>query len=150
VQYGALAAFSGNEDVEEYIRTCTHIHKMVSGYVRECVVELGIEYPQIDGGFYLYPDFGEYKEWLQGKGITTSEALAENLLENARVSTLPGTVFGDYPDNLRLRLSVCDYQGEAALDALVSNPGIQVEKLVEECCPKIKEGCERLVNYFKG
>jgi aspartate/methionine/tyrosine aminotransferase/RimJ/RimL family protein N-acetyltransferase len=149
IQFAAVKAFQGNPSIETYIQRCTTIHKMISIFVREAIVDLGIKYPKLQGGFYMYPDFGIFQDKLSRRGIETSDQLAKNLLDELRIATLPGTDFGDDPDYLRLRLAVCDYNGEMALKYFQENPGCTPESLVNACCSNIHLACEQLRSYFK-
>lgn len=150
VQYAALKAFEHHPQVEAYIHTCTQIHKWVSGTVREALVEMGIPYPPLQGGFYLYPDFSPFREKLNAKGVHTSDQLALDLLEEMNLATLPGTAFGDGEGNLRLRLATCDYDGGAALAAYERNPDGDPGDFVRQTCPNITLACERLKTYLEA
>ncbi len=57
------------------------------------------------GGFYLFPDFERWRQPLARRGVESSEQLSALLLEEYRLSTLPGTAFGMPPASLTLRLS---------------------------------------------
>lgn len=148
VQYTALAAYSGDPSIEAYIQTCTRIHELVCSYVRDFITGMGIEYPPLDGGFYLYPDFEIFREQLREAGISSSDGLAVDLMESVQVATLPGTAFGDKPENLRLRIAPCDYDGQTALDGYDADPEIPPEKFIWTHCPRVWEACERLMRYF--
>jgi aspartate aminotransferase len=56
-------------------------------------------------GFYLYPDFEPVRPVLEARGISTSSALAEALLGEAGIATLPAAAFGDDPGRLALRVA---------------------------------------------
>jgi aspartate aminotransferase len=111
-------------------------------------VNLGVDYPDPQGAFYLYPDFEPFREQLRERGIETSDQLAADLLEKTQIASLPGTSFGDETCNLRLRLASCDFDGQAALDFYADHTGCSQEALVSACCPNIKLACERLGAYF--
>jgi aspartate/methionine/tyrosine aminotransferase len=147
IQYAALRAFENDPQVEAYIRTCTQIHALISQYVRDALATTGIDYPDPQGAFYLYPDFGPFREELRTRGVETSDQLAIHLLKETQIASLPGTGFGDDPGNLRLRLASCDFDGQAALDFFAGHPDCSPESLVSACCPNIKLACERLVSY---
>lgn len=50
------------------------------------------------GAFYAYPNV---REWMDAHGVADTAAMAQRLLEEARVATVPGDAFGT-PDHLRL------------------------------------------------
>ncbi len=150
IQYSAVKAFEEIPEIENYIQTCTQIHRLVSEYVRDSIVNFGIHYPTLGGGFYLYPDFGKYRIGLQENSIGTSDDLAKDLLNKIRVATLPGTAFGDPPEHLRLRLAMCDFDGQSALDYILVNPTCSSTEIVNDCCPNIKLACEKITGYFEN
>jgi len=148
IQFAALEAFRDSADIREYIDVCTRIHARVSGYVRQAILDLGIPYPELDGAFYLYPDFDRFGEELKQKGVETSEQLAKKLLDTVHVATLPGTAFGDAPEFLTLRLACCDFDGQKALDFFLEHPECTADEIVDACCPNIPLACERLAKFF--
>jgi len=148
IQYASLQALDKNPQIEDYIQSCTQILALVSRYVRDALVNLGVKYPHPQGAFYLYPDFGHFKEKLKHRGIETSDQLATDLLKETQIASLPGTSFGDDPSNLRLRLASCDFSGQTALDFFANHPDSSPEALISSCCPNIKLVCERLRLYF--
>jgi aspartate aminotransferase len=173
IQYSVMAAFEENDEIERYIAECTSIHDIVTRYVWRGIRRLGVDYGEPQGGFYLYPDFGAYREGLAAAySVTTSEDLARHLLRTRSVATLPGTAFGDEPDDLRLRLSTVDFDGLWALERYRADPPHRVDTtavspprggrgagdewderddaFVEAACPRVVEGCTRLVEYFEG
>ena len=77
---------------------------------------LGLLCPRPEGAFYLFPDFEPHREALGARGITTGTALAETLLRDAGVATLPGEDFGMAAESLTLRVASVDYDGAEALE----------------------------------
>ncbi len=148
IQFASLKAFGNDPQIERYIRTCTQIHSLVSQYVRDELVNIGVDYPHPQGAFYLYPDFEPFREKLSQRGIETSDQLAMDMLEKTQIASLPGTGFGDDPNNLQLRLASCDFDGQTALDFFADHPECSPEALVSACCPNIQLACERLGPYF--
>ena len=151
MQFAALTAFEGHSDIESYIHKCTEIHRLIAGYVRDTVVSLGVTYPRLDGAFYLYPDWSRYREALATKRrVSTSDELAEDLINGARVATLPGTAFGADPSELTLRLATCDFDGRRALAFHLERPEATSQSFVAGCCPNIAAACEALRTYFEA
>jgi aspartate/methionine/tyrosine aminotransferase len=148
IQFASLQAFENNSQIEDYIRSCTRIHALVSQYVRDALANMGVDYPDPQGAFYLYPDFEPFRVKLRERGIETSDQLAVDLVKKTQIASLPGTSFGDMPGKLRLRLASCDFAGQTALDFLKAHPSCSSEELVSACCPNIKLACERLESYF--
>jgi len=148
IQLASLLAFKNKPQVENYIQTCTQIHALVSQYVKDALLTIGVYYPDPQGAFYLYPDFEPFGEKLKTRGIETSDQLAMDLMKETQIASLPGTCFGDDPGNLRLRLATCDFEGQAALDFILDYPECSSETLVSACCPNIKLACERFASYL--
>ncbi len=148
IQFAALKAFESERTIEDYIKTCTDIHNMISSYVRDGLISLGIKYPVLNGAFYLYPNFGAFRDQLFARDVKTSEQLAIQILDKIQVATLPGTAFGDAPENLTLRIANCDFDGQLALNYYLDHPGCTPESFVNACCPKIKLARQRLGEYF--
>lgn len=162
IQYSVLAAFRENDEIEQYIAECTEIHDVVTRYVWRTLQLLRVDYAEPQGGFYMYPDFSRYRNYLvNGCGVESSDELARHILRNQSVATLPGTAFGDDPSALRLRLSTVDFDGMSALEAYRRQPPRAAgetreacraaeNRFVETACPRVAEGCRRLVEYFEG
>jgi hypothetical protein len=70
------------------------------------------------------------------------------MLDKIQVATLPGTAFGDAPENLTLRLANCDFDGQIALNYYNEHPGCTPESFVNACCSNIKLARQRLGEYF--
>lgn len=112
VQLASVEAYASHADVEKYIATTTDIHACINRHIAAALRALGITCCSPQGGFYVWPDFGP----VIGASYSSSDELAEGLLENHGVATLPGVVFGEDSKTLRLRLAGCDYDGQRALD----------------------------------
>jgi aspartate/methionine/tyrosine aminotransferase len=105
VQDAALVAYTPNADIERYVQRSARIHGHVAARLYETLTSLGVPCPRPAGGFYLYPDFSPWRPALLERGIKTNQDLAHYLLEEWDIATLPGSVFGELPEALRLRLS---------------------------------------------
>ena len=151
MQFAAITAFEGHADIESYIKKCTEIHRLIAGHVRDTVVSLGVTYPLLDGAFYLYPDWNRYREALATKRrVSTSDELAEDLIDDAQLATLPGTAFGADPSELTLRLATCDFDGRRALAFHDERPEATSQSFVAGSCPNIAAACEALRTYFEA
>lgn len=158
IQYSVLTAFQEDAEIEPYIAHCTEIHDVVTRYVWRTLQQLGVDYAEPQGGFYLYPDFNRYRANLSAhRGVVTSDDLAHDLLHSQQVAALPGTAFGDDPRELRLRLSTVDFDGPSALSAYPEivgdgggGPRERENRFIETACPRVAEGCRRLVEYLIG
>ena len=116
IQHGALPAFAYGPEIAAFVETTTAIHRSASTYLFERVQTLGLLCPRPEGAFYLFPDFEAHRETLADRGITTGAALAEALLRDAGVATLPGEDFGMAAESLTLRVASVDYDGAEVLE----------------------------------
>lgn len=105
IQKAAVVAFSHNKEIEQYIEESARVFGHVTQALYTTFKEIGIPCPKPAGGFYLYPDFAPWRSELAKRGIKTSQELAEYLLEEWDIATLPGSAFNEDPKELRLRLS---------------------------------------------
>ncbi len=105
VQQAAVVAFTPNVEIEEYVQHSARIHGYVASRLYETFQYLEIPCPRPAGAFYLYPDFGTWRDALATLGVHTSEELAHYLLDKWDIATLPGSAFGEQPQALRLRLA---------------------------------------------
>jgi len=151
IQFAALTAVANDPEIEDFVERCTRVHSLVSRYVRDRIVDAGVDYPELDGAFYLYPDFEPFREAVAAtRGVATSDQLADDVLATAKVATLPGSVFGDDAKLLRLRLATCDFDGQTALDQLANAPESSPSAFVRACCPRIERAGESLADYLSS
>jgi len=105
IQKAAITAYSSNKSIESYIKSSATVFGYVTNELYETFNELGVPCPRPAGGFYLYPDFSPWRSILEKRGVKTSKELANYLLEEWGIATLPGSAFNEDPSALRLRLS---------------------------------------------
>lgn len=148
VQHAALVAVSGDDDIEAYIRRCTAIHAVVATRAATILRSSGLNCPMPQGGFYLWPDFNNHAAALADRGITDSIQLADALLADANVLGLPGTGFGAAAEHLVLRLSVCDYDGAAALR--IAGDSDNLEEQVDAMAPRVIEAAAAIAEFVRS
>lgn len=83
----------------------TRLHGLVSRAVHERFIAAGARCRPPTAGFYLYPDFSDFRDHFKELGIHTSEDLARHLLDTHGVGVLAGSSFGDDPERLTLRVA---------------------------------------------
>lgn len=139
VQYAAVTAFNGNQDIDVYLQRSNAVLKLVGDYMYDSLTNCGITMPKPEGGFYLFLNFTGF---LKEKNILTSKILCESLLEKTGIALLPGTAFGRPDNELTTRLSYVDFDGKKALGGYKDN--ISAEAFIQEFCPNIAEAANRL------
>lgn len=122
IQYAAIRAFAGGEDIEDYLADSRRILRLIGTTAVSILEDAGVEVAPAEGGFYLLPDFGRFREQFRQRGITTSEEMCERLLEETGVATLPGSHFGHTHDELTLRLAYVNFDGARALSSASAVP----------------------------
>jgi len=122
VQYAAITAYGDDSDITDYIAECAAIHAARSQHLWSWLVELGINCPQPDGSFYMFPNFDRWREPLAERGVQTSLDLARYLLEKYKIATLPGSAFGAPERDLSLRVatSYVDMETDEAANAILT------------------------------
>ena len=124
IQQAAALAFSEPDDLLERVRQSRSLHASVSRAVAGTCRAAGLDVPQPQASFYVYPDFEPWRDHLaRTHGVTSGAGLAGLLLDRYGAGTLPGSAFGEPGEALRLRLATGllygedDEQQEAALAA---------------------------------
>ena len=73
----------------------------------------GVIVPEPQAAFYLYPDFGPWREHLAARhGVTTGAGLAAHLLERYGAGVLPASAFGEDEPALRMRVATSLLYGD--------------------------------------
>lgn len=147
IQYAALEAYSKFDAVRPFIRKTCEIYRYTLLYMHRRFVEMGLNCPEPQGSFYLFPDFDAYRDALRGKGLLTGTQLCNLLLDKASVAVLPGSDFYLPATNLGVRVAPVDYDGTAALNAW---PGIEHmdETGTTDLFPRLVSGCDSLAAFL--
>jgi aspartate/methionine/tyrosine aminotransferase len=124
VQHAAAVALSEPAEVADRVAMSRSLHAAVCREAARICVAAGLELAPPQAAFYLYPDFGPWREHLaRAFGVVTGSDLAALLLDRYGAGTLPASAFGEEDRALRLRLATgllygdTDEQREAALTA---------------------------------
>ena len=152
IQHAAVTAFNGGEDIDTYLFHSRRILSALAHYATERLREMHISIAVPHGAFYLFPDFGVYRDALAGKGIYTSVEMCNTLLEETGIAMLPGYEFGRDPDELTARIALVDFNGEEALQAAST---IYLDKDIDDLflqtyTPRLTEAFTRMKEWFRG
>ncbi|MBZ9540331.1 aminotransferase class I/II-fold pyridoxal phosphate-dependent enzyme [Modicisalibacter tunisiensis] len=142
VQYAAITAYTLSSALTAYVARQRMILAELGEACANRLSAAGVRVHAPDGGFYLFPDFGAFRESLARRGITTSAELTRRLLDEAGVALLPGSAFGCRPHQLTARLAYVDFDGAALLDgegAVLDHPASR----------SLLEGIEALVAWLE-
>ena len=147
VQYAALVAYRYGDEVREAVERCTEIHRFTGEYLHQRFIDMGLNCPRPEGGFYLFPDFDHFREPLRAHGVGTSRQLTETLLTEARVAILPGSDFYLPDTHLGVRVASVDYDGERVLHEFPGASAMDEERLTK-LFPNLVHGCDRLGDFL--
>lgn len=152
VQFAAVRAFQNGPDLEEYLNLSRRALKIVGQAVSKLLYENGISHPSPQGGFYVFPNFEQYRVALADRNILTSEELCETLLNETGVALLPASDFGFPEEFLGARLSYVDFDGAKALERakeLSSEKTLSQLSMAKVLAPKVIEGVQKLIEWVK-
>jgi aspartate aminotransferase len=113
VQHAAACAFAEPPALRARIDASRSLHARIARVVADRFTAAGAELAQPQAAFYLYPDFAQLREHLADRwSVNTSDDLARVLLDECNVATLPGSVFGEEDDTLKLRVATSLLYGD--------------------------------------
>lgn len=147
IQFAAVRAFQGGEEIEAYLVQSRRILRALGRYCAERLRDANLVVGDPDGAFYLFPDFRAFRRQMKAQGITTSAQMCERLLDDVGVATIPGSSFGRSPGELTLRLSYVDFDGAGALAGAARTDEELGEPFVREFCPRVYDAVERIANW---
>lgn len=147
IQHAAIRAFVGSQELEFYLDRARRILGGLLGWAGARLTEAGAQVVPAVGGFYLFPDFSRFAEPLAARGIHDGPSLAEAVLLEAGVASLPGLAMGRPKDELTLRLALVDFDGARAQAALGREDAVDRGFLEQYAAPTVG-GIERLVEWL--
>jgi aspartate aminotransferase len=145
VQFAAVQAFQGSPEIDEYLRRSRAICRAVTRLCSEQLRHCGAHVVEPEGAFYLFPDFSPLSERFRARGITSSQALSEQLLEETGVAALPGSAFGRQGD-LAIRIAPVNFDGQQAIFA--ADDDRLDEDFVRLHCPRTVEALNRICAWL--
>ena len=152
IQYAAIRAFEGGEEVDRYLFLSRKIMHALGGYIAQKLRVLGCDLKDPEGAFYLFPDFSAFAERFQRRGLRTSKMLCERILDETGVAMLPGSSFGRPDDEYTVRLSYVDFDGAAALQAAgqIDDSEPLDAAFLEQHSTKCIDGIDRLCDWVRA
>jgi len=152
IQYAAVEAFLPNAAIEAYLDDARRILRAIGRRMHQQLERHEVFAPKPQGGFYLFPNFGFYKNSLQKRGMANSYQFCEQLLNDTGVALLPSHDFGQPQEELTARLSYVDFDGAHALQlAREAYRELPLDNgFVDACCADMLDAVERLGHWLKG
>lgn len=151
IQYAAIRAFEGGDDIDLYLRDSRRVLKIIGKTIADKLSANHVSLPKPKGGFYLFPNFSHYKEKLNARGIFTSSDFCQRLLEETGVAVLPANAFGRPDDELIARMAYVNFDGKKALKAARKKYADKPldAAFLRKYCSETMEGIEVLVDWLK-
>lgn len=151
IQYAAIRAFKGGLDIDKYLWTSRRILRCLGKHIAHKLADNGVVVPIPEGGFYLFPDFSEYKDIFRKRGINNAEDFCERLLNETGIAVLPGSFFGRPPEEFTFRIAYVDFDGAEALRAAekVSHNHPLGYEFLKKYCGNVVEGIDVLCDWLK-
>lgn len=148
IQHAAIVAYHGSPEIDAYVRDGRSILCALGARCAAMLRDAGAYVEPPHGGFYLFPDFSSLAAAMRAKGIVTGAELCRRLLDETGVATLPGSAFGRPDDELTLRLSYVDFDGEAALAAVRQRaPAAVDDAFLEVYCARVLEAITLMARW---
>jgi aspartate aminotransferase len=150
IQHAAVTAFTGGAEIEAYLAGSRRFLAALGRWCHQRLQMQHVACVRPTGAFYLFADFGAHRDRLLARGITSSGALCERLLEDTGVAILPGVDFGRPASELTARLAYVDFDGAGALAALAAlPPDAPIEdSLLRACSPRVLDAIEALCAWL--
>lgn len=152
IQYAGIRAFDFAEDIQTYVSDSQRVLKILGKHLTRSLRNSGLKLNDPEGGFYLFPDLLEYREELNRKGLFTSVEVCQRLLEDTGIATLPGHDFGRDPEELTLRMSYVDFDGDKALRGIHGKEVLKEDEpaFVKEHFSRIMEATQVMDSWLRS
>jgi len=150
IQYAAVRAFQGGVSIEKYLWSSRKILKALGKKITDKLKAAGIHVHHPDGGFYVFPDFSDYKLKLNEKRIFNGKEFCDRLLEETGVAILPGLVFGRPEDEFTARISYVDFDGVKAVSAAeqLNSSALINGDFLETYCSNMLEAIDLICDWI--
>lgn len=150
IQYAAITAFEAATEIQEYLVYARKILGALGRHLAHLLRRNDISVPEPEGGFYLFPNFGNYREKLLVNDIYTSVELCDDILRKTGVAMLPGKDFGRQPEELTVRIAYVDFDGGKALKAAMEHPHDKpiTEKFLNTHCANMIKAINLINSYI--
>ncbi len=110
-QYAAKVAFGDHPEVVEHLELQRQIYSSIGNAAYERVCSIGLKALRPSAAWYLWVDFSA----MASPEVTSNFDLGQQLLAQHNLVTVHGSAFGAKSEDLFLRLSLIDFDGQAAL-----------------------------------
>ncbi len=140
IQVAATEAYQNEPLASVFLNKQKQLLDEISHYCGKNLRLAGVKVHNAEGGFYLFPDFSNFQQALEDKGIHTSEQLTNAIMEETGVALLPGSAFGMPPSSLTARLAFVDFDGGQIWDESQQSADFD----------KVKQGIQALCQWLEN
>lgn len=154
IQYAATAAFENyyGDEMQNYLSVSRTILNALALRAHDALSQIdGCYVNKSQGAFYTFPDFSAVpglKEIVGGN----SESLSKYLLNECGVAGLGGYCFGRSIEELTMKFSFVDFDGQTIFDDLGNMPkdvaSPEMDAFVRKHCPNTVEGFEIMRDFM--
>ena len=130
-QYAAVAALSGGEEIEAFIKNGRSIFATAASILTTRFKEIDLYTVTPTAAWYFLLDFSKYQNQLKRNGIHSSIELCSRLAKELGIIFVPGEAFGFKSPSFKVRASFVDFKPEDALAWLNNQRGIAAAKNTE-------------------
>jgi len=150
MQYAAVTAFTGGEEIERYLADGRRILSALSRYAAQQLRDAGAQVCDAAGGFYLFPRFTGTPA-AKDPAVKNSSAFCDQILNETGVALLPGSAFGQAPGDLTARMALVDFDGSSAMQGLakLSADSVPGMTYLHQHCAAVVTGIDRLCSWLK-
>jgi aspartate aminotransferase len=148
IQFAAVTAFDPHPELEDYLARARKILSALGKQCNKILNTAGINNPDPHGGFYLFPDFSNYRDKLIAREIYDSETMCKRLLDEKGIACLPGSEFGCSAFEYIFRLSYVNFDGRKAINA-ATNEEVD-ETFIKKYCPDTLKAMEEIADWFRS
>jgi aspartate aminotransferase len=142
IQQAGAYAFGEPPELVERVTRSRRLHATVARAVAARFSAAGVAGPVPRAAFYLYPDFGPWRDRLHARhGVSTGPGLAALLLDRYGAGVLPGRAFGEQTEALRLRVATGLLYGahDEQREATLTSPDPLAMPWIESALARIEE-----------
>jgi len=155
IQYAATAAFENyyGDEMQNYLSVSRTILNALALRAYDALSQIdGCYVNKSQGAFYVFPDFSEVPG-LKEIG-RNSESLSKYLLNECGVAGLGGYCFGRSIEELTMKFSFVDFDGQTIFDDLANMPkdvaSPEMDVFVRKHCPNTVGGFEIMRDFMNN
>ena len=151
IQYAAISAFLGGSIIDDYLFHVRRILRVIGESCFNILNRNGVNVVSPQGGFYLFPVFGNINKAVTDFEIKSSNDFCNLLLEKTGVALLPGTDFNRKHTELSCRLAYVNFDGTETVkisESIGKLTDLTINDLTS-VCGDVFGGINKLIEFVK-